>query len=58
MIYIVITNYIKKHCVVAYEFAKVTSFFLVLPEGSGRKTAIQEYFELFDFSEKKRDGNF
>ena len=42
----------------AYKFAKVTSFFLVLPEGSGRKTAIQEYFELFDFSEKKRDGNF
>ena len=35
----------------AYEFAKVASFFLVLPEGSGRKTAIQEYFELFDFSE-------
>ena len=42
----------------AYEFAKVTSFFLVLPEGSGRKTATQGYFELFDFSEKKRDGNF
>ena len=40
----------------AYEFAKVASFFLVLPEGrgggSGRKTAIQEYFELFDFSEE------
>ena len=42
----------------AYEFAKVTSFFLDLPEGSGRKTAIKVYFELFDFSEKERDGNF
>ena len=54
MIYIIITKYIYKHCVVAYEVAEVTYFFIVLPEGGEGKRPFRSILNFSIFRKNAR----